>query len=46
MDNDFLKYLDDLDIDDEMDRMLDEHDMYATMLFRTGQLQQQQDEEV
>lgn len=44
MNNDFLKYL---DIDDEMDRMFDEPDRYATMLYKTSQLQQdEQDEEV
>lgn len=33
---DFSDFLD--DIDDEMDRLLDEPDHYATMLYRTEQL--------
>lgn len=33
---DFSDFLD--DIDDEMDRLLDEPDRYATMLYETGQL--------
>lgn len=33
MNDEFLKYLDNLD--DEMDRMFDEPDRYATMLYRT-----------
>lgn len=35
---DFSDFLDDIDIDDEMDRLLDEPDHYATMLHRTKQL--------
>lgn len=36
---DFLDFSDFLDdIDDEMDRLLDESNRYATMLYRTGQL--------
>lgn len=42
MNDEFLKYLDNLD--DEMDRMFDEPDRYATMLYRTGQLQQDEEE--
>lgn len=34
---DFLNDID-IDIDDEMDRLLDESDRYATMLYRTEQL--------
>lgn len=45
MNNDFLKYLDDLNIDDEMDRMFDEPDRYATMLYRTSQLQQDEQDQ-
>lgn len=33
---DFSDFLD--DVDDEMDRLLDEPDRYATMLYRTEQL--------
>lgn len=35
---DFSDFLNDIDIDDEMDRLLDESDRYATMLYRTEQL--------
>lgn len=35
---DFSDFLDDANIDDEMDRLLDEPDRYATLLYRTGQL--------
>lgn len=42
MNDEFLKYLDNLG--DEMDRMFDESDRYATMLYRTGQLQQDEEE--
>lgn len=35
--SDFLNDID-IDIDDEMDRLLDEPDRYATMLYETGQL--------
>ena len=39
MNDEFLQYL-----DDEIDRVFDEHDHYVTMLYRTGQLEQQEDE--